>query len=113
GILVVLDDDDGVAHVAQAFEAPQQAVVVAGMQADRRLIEDVQDTNEPAADLSRKADALCLAAGQRRGAAVERQIVQADVEQEADATAQLLEYLAGDLHLHGTQALLQRSARFE
>src|SRR5262249_45842346 len=32
-LLVVLDDEDGIAHVAQAFEAPQQPVVIARVQA--------------------------------------------------------------------------------
>ncbi len=84
-VLVVLHHDDGVAHVAQPFEAAQQPVVVARVQADARLIEDVEDADQAAADLARQADALGLAAGKGRGGAVEREIMQADVEQEADA----------------------------
>ena len=63
----------------------EQAVVVARMQADGRLVEDVEHADQAAADLAGQADALGLAAGERRGGAVERQIMQADVEQEADA----------------------------
>ena len=94
GVLVVLDDEDGVAHVAQPFEAAQQAVVVARVQADARLIEDVEDADQAAADLARQADALGLAAGKGRGGAVERQIMQADVEQEAEPAADFLEHFA-------------------
>src|SRR5262249_50086899 len=61
-LLVVLDDDDGVAHVAQPFEAPQQALVVARVQADARFVENVQHAHQAAADLARQADALRLAA---------------------------------------------------
>ena len=68
GVLVVLDDDDGIAHVAQPFQAAQQALVVARMQADARLVENVEDADQAAADLAGQADALGLAAGQRRGA---------------------------------------------
>ena len=41
GGLVVLDDDHRVAQVAHAFQRADQALVVARVQADRRLIEHV------------------------------------------------------------------------
>ena len=82
-ILVVLDDDHRVAEIAQPIQRAQQPVVVALMQADRRLIEDVHDTDQARADLAREPDALRLAAGERLGAAIERQVVEADVAQEA------------------------------
>ena len=76
-VLVVLDDDHGVAQVAQPLQGGDQAVVVARVQADRRLVEDVEHADQPAADLAGQADALGLAAGERRRRAVERQVVQA------------------------------------
>ena len=42
-VLVVLDDDEGVAQVAQAGERLDQAVVVPLVQPDARLVEDVED----------------------------------------------------------------------
>ena len=51
GVFVVLDDDDGVAQIAQAQEAIQQAGVVALVQTDRRLIENVHHADQPGADL--------------------------------------------------------------
>jgi hypothetical protein len=72
GFFVVLDDEDRVAKVAKFFESLDQAVVVALMQADGGLVEDIKDAAQARADLRRKADALALAAGQRGGAAVER-----------------------------------------
>ena len=50
-VFVVLDDDHRVALVAEPGERFQQAVVVAGVQADRRLVKDVQHAHQPAADL--------------------------------------------------------------
>ena len=96
-VLVVLDDDHGVAQVAEPPERVQQAVVVAGMQADRRLVEDVQHADQPAADLARQPDALHLAAGKRRGGAVQVEIFQADVFQELQPAANFLEHVLGDL----------------
>ena len=69
GLLVVLDDDDRVAEVAQAQERLDEAVVVALVQADAGLVEDVEHADERRADLRGQADALRLAAGERgRGA---------------------------------------------
>ena len=68
-LLVVLDDDDGVAEVAQARQRAEQRAVVALVQADRRLVEDVEHAGQVRADLRRQPDALPFAARQRRGAA--------------------------------------------
>ena len=105
-VLVVLDDQDGVADVPQVFEAPQQLFVVPRVQADRRLVEDVEDAHEARTDLPGQADALGLAAGERRGGAVQAEVVQADVQEEPEAVANLLEQLAGDRPLHDRQRLL-------
>ena len=61
-VLVMLDDEHGVAEAAQALEGFEQAVVVLLVEADRGLVEDVEDAREAAADLGREADALALAA---------------------------------------------------
>ena len=82
-VLVVLDDEDGVAEVAQADERVDQPMVVALVQADRRLVEHVQHADQTRADLAGQPDALRLAAGQRAGRARQREVVEPDVEQEA------------------------------
>ena len=78
-LLVVLDDDDRVAEVAQALERRDEAAVVALVQADRRLVEHVEHADEVAADLAGQADALGLAARERRRRAAERQVVETHV----------------------------------
>ena len=67
-LAIVLDQNDRVAQIAQPPERFQQPVVVAGMQADRRLVENVQNARQGAADLSGQADALRLSAGESRQA---------------------------------------------
>ena len=84
-VFVVLDDDHRVALVAEPGERFQQAVVVAGVQADRRLVENVEHADQPAADLPGQPDALHFAAGERRGGAVEREIFEPDVLEESAA----------------------------
>ena len=82
GILVVLDHDDGVAEVAQMLQRGDKPLVVALMQADRRFVQDIKHAHEPRADLRGKADALGLAARQRGGGALERQVVESHVHEE-------------------------------
>ena len=53
-------------------ERVEQDAVVARMQADGRLVEDVADAAQVRAELRREPDALRFAAGERRRGAVER-----------------------------------------
>ena len=46
GVFVVLDDEDGVAEVAEVFEGGDEALVVALVEADGGLVEDVEDAAE-------------------------------------------------------------------
>ena len=95
-VLIVLDDDERVAEVAQAAQRVEQLVVVALVQADARLVEDIEHAHQGGADLRGKADALGLAAGERRGRAGQRQVPQAHALQEAEAGADLAQDLLGD-----------------
>lgn len=78
---VVLDDDDGVALVAQRREQAGEAVDVAGVQPGRRLVEDVEHVVEGAAEVADHRDALGLAAGEGRGLPVEAEVAQAEVDE--------------------------------
>ena len=98
-LLVVLDDEDGVAKIAHAEERSDQSSVVSLMQADRGLVEDVQHSHKPRADLRREPDALCLAAGERGRRTVHRQVVEPHVDEEAEAGPDLLQNLLRDLSL--------------
>ena len=71
-IFVVLDDEERIAEVAQRSERIEQARVVPRMQADGRLVENIEDAlySEPNCAASRIA---ALRPGKRGGGAVERQ----------------------------------------
>ena len=84
-VFIMLDDDDRVPLVAQLPQGVEQLLIIARMQSDRRLVENVQHADQPAADLAGQADALRFAAGKRRGRAIERQIFQPHVDQETRA----------------------------
>ena len=86
----MLDDEDGVAEIAQP-EGVEQAVVVALMEPDGRLVQDVEHADEARADLGGEPDALRFTAGQGVRGAAQREIVEADRGEEAEPLAHLLE----------------------
>ena len=75
--LVVLDHDDRVAQVAQALQGGDQALVVALVEPDRGLVEDVEHADQRRADLRGQPDPLGLAARQRGRRALQRQVADA------------------------------------
>ena len=93
---VMLDDDDRVALIAQVAQAAQQQLVVARMQPDRRLIEDVHDADQPATDLPSQPNALRLPARKRRSRTIERQVIQSATQQKPNPPTNLFEHFAGD-----------------
>ena len=93
---VVLDHDHRVAEVAQALQRLDQARIVALVQADRGLVEHVHDPGEAGADLARQPYALPLASRQRLGGALERQVIEPDVDQELEAVGDLAHDALGD-----------------
>ncbi|WDT81381.1 MAG: hypothetical protein MPW14_06440 [Candidatus Manganitrophus sp.] len=68
-LLVVLDDDDRVAEIAQAPQRFEQALIVALVETDGRLVQHIEHAGEAGADLRGEADALAFAARERAGAA--------------------------------------------
>ena len=88
-VLVVFDDQHRVAEVTQTLERHDQLVVVALMQADRGLVEDVEHADQRRPDLGRQADALRLPARQRRRCAFHAEVADADVLQEAESLLDL------------------------
>ncbi len=62
-----------------------------------------KNAGQPAADLAGQADSLALAAGERRRAAGQRQVIEADVDQECQAVADLAQQVTGDMPLVGVE----------
>ncbi len=92
---VVLDDEQRVARVAQLLEHADDAVEVARVQADARLVEHEQRVHERRAERRREVDPLHLAARQRARLAIEREITQADVAEETEPAGYLGEHELG------------------
>ena len=113
-LLIVLHDQHGVAEIAQLLERGEQARVIALMQTDGRLIENVQHAHEPAADLRGETDALRFAAGQCDGGALEREIIESDVVEETQPVGYFFQNRLCDLTIEsGPAVATQRDARKE
>ena len=96
GFFVVLDDEHGVAEVAQVFERGEKAAIVAVVEADGGLVENVEHAAEFRTDLGGEANALAFAARQRGGGTVERNVAESDVVQELQALGDFVDDAAGD-----------------
>ena len=107
-IRVVLHHQNGVAQVAQLFKNVDQPRRVARMQADRGLVEHVERADQPRTQRSRQLNPLRLAAAERRGQAVERQVFEPDGDQKAQPLPHFFQNRSGDLLLHRRQASARR-----
>ena len=83
GVLVVLHHHQGVALGLQLLQRVEQHAVVARVQADGGLVQDVAHAAQVGAELRREADALRLAAGERGRGAGQREIAEPDFVEEA------------------------------
>jgi len=76
---VVLDDEDAVPLVTQPPKHPDHGVDILRVESDRRLVEDVHQLHEVAAELARHLHPLALPARERGHGAVERQVPHVDL----------------------------------
>ena len=94
--LVVLDHDHRVAQVAESVQSLDQLRVVALVQADRGLVQDVEDAHQARADLGREPDPLCLTARERPRGPRQVEIADADVVEKGEPLRDLPDEQAGD-----------------
>ena len=81
-ILIVLDDDQGISQISQIFQCIQKLVIIPLVQTYTRLIQDIGDSDQTGADLSRESYALSLASGKSSRRSGQGQIIKAYVAQE-------------------------------
>ena len=84
-VQLVLDHEQRVAGGAETIEGPQQRLGVGRMQAGRRLVEHVDHAEQVGADLRRQAQPLQFARRQRRRAALEGEVAEAEIEQHLES----------------------------
>lgn len=84
-VFVVFYYDHRVSKVTEAEDGGDETSGIAGVQADGGLVEDVDDSAQPRAELGGEFDALDFAAGEGAGGAVEVEVVEADIFEEGEA----------------------------
>ena len=89
-LLVMFDDNDRVAEVAQAFQHADELLGIAGMESYRWFIEDIHRAHEGAAQRCRQVNALAFAAREGIGKSTQGEVAQSDVNQVSHAVDQLL-----------------------
>src|SRR5258708_17225471 len=99
GVFVVLDDQNGIAEVAKMLERTEKAGIVAGVEADARLVKNVKNATQARTDLRGQADALGFATGKRGGGTIQAKIAKADGEQELDTLGNFFQRTRRDLFL--------------
>src|SRR5699024_3884572 len=95
-LLVVFDDDEGVAEVAQSGEGIDEAAVITLVEPDTRLVEHVEHPDEPGTDLGGEPNALRLPSREGACGAGQGEVIQPDVEKEPEPRVNLLEHLPRD-----------------
>ncbi len=108
GLLVVFDDQYGVAEIAQVFERGEQASVVTVMQTDGGLIQHVEHAAKFRADLGREADALSFAARKRGSRPAQRNVAEPNLVQKLKAFGDLMHDATGNRFFAARQLDLAR-----
>src|SRR4030043_115996 len=94
--LIMLNDENRIAQVAQTLHGLDKSIVIGGMQADGRLIADIEHAHQAAANLGGKADTLGLSTAQGHRSALGGKVVQPDILEKAEAGADFLKNLLGN-----------------
>ena len=92
----MLDHNEGIANIAQTLQRLNKPVVIALVQTNGRFIEHIKYTGQTGTNLRSQTDALCLAARKRGCAAIQGQVIQTDVQKEAQPSLGFLEYRTGN-----------------
>ncbi len=79
----MFDNQNGISQVAQALQGLEEAFVVALMEADAWLVKNIKNSHQTCANLGGEADALRFTSGKRAAFAIQCEIGQADVLEEA------------------------------
>jgi len=67
GLVIVFDDEEGVALVAEGVEGVEKGLIVPWVESDGGFVEHVEDATQVGAKLGGETNTLCFAAGQRFG----------------------------------------------
>ena len=94
---IVVDNNHGVAVIHQIAHHAYQTINIGRMQANRRLVQHIEHARRSVAHHAGELHALTLARGERGTGAIERKVVETQIDQ---ATGRAQKRIA-DIHRHG------------
>src|SRR6185503_18414667 len=94
-----------ITQVSQPSERVQEPFVIPLVQADARLIEDVEHSHQARADLGSQPDSLGLAAGERGGASAESEVIETHVAKEPQPIDHFLEDRSRDVRIQTSPSI--------
>ena len=97
GVWIMLDDENGVAEIAETLEDVDEALGVARVQADGGLIQNIERADEMRTQRRGQLDALRFPARESGGQAVEGEVVETDFVEKLQAGANLSRILSAIL----------------
>src|SRR5437660_5057802 len=100
----VFDNQNGVPDIAEILEYANESRIVARVQANRRLVENVKRADQRSSQVGRKLNSLRFSARQSRSEPVESQVLKTDVDQELQPASNLVEQTARNFHLRLIQS---------
>ena len=111
GLLIMLYYDQRVSEISQFLQCPDQLGVVPLMQADARLIKNIENAHQARADLRCKTDPLAFTAGERSCSAGKRQVSKSYADKESKTRPNLLDDSLGNQHFFLAELLLIKKAQ--
>jgi hypothetical protein len=88
--LIVLDNENSVAGSTQFMKKIEKAAGVARVESDAGFVENKESSREACAEAASEVDALEFPARKGSGGAIEREVAEADAEEEAKAMADIV-----------------------
>ncbi len=97
--LVVFHHDERVAQIPQLHEGVNQSSVVALVQTNTGLIEDIEHSGEPGPDLGSESDALCFPTAEASCRARKREVPKTHFEEEVEPRGNFSQNRSRDLRV--------------
>ncbi len=93
GVGIVLDNQNGVAQIAQRFQNVDEPLRISRVQANRRLIQNIQSAHQVRAQRGGQLNPLRFSARKCGGQAIQRKVVQPDLIQKLQPRTNFLQNL--------------------
>ena len=92
----MFNNDQRISQITQTLQGFQKLIVISLVQADRRLVQNIQYTHKRRANLRCQTNALALTAGQRRRSTGQGQVLQAHIHQKTQSCLNLTDNGGGN-----------------